>query len=363
MPENLQKPTNDNQSSELENIIQNFTNEATSNLQQLLDSGAEITAQLTESVNTQVQELLDNTLKGAGNSLADLAENPVVRSLTNFFGADWLKAIIGEVDAKSLQESVITLQQKYPSESPDEIAHRIMVNKAIQAGSIGLVTNAIPPLAAALFAIDLATTTRLQTEMIYQIAAAYGLDLSDPVRRGEVLAIFGLSMGGSSALKVGLGLVEIIPGVGIVVGASSNAVLLYALGYAACRFYETKIHPEYPQLTSEQFSQESEAYLESALEQEKIMDQIIMHLILARYPDKNWSDIIPELQQENFSSRSIEAISKHIQNPQPLEQLLEQLHPDFAPPLLAQCQQIVHNGEREVSAKEQEILDAISRLN
>ncbi|MGF1494942.1 MAG: YcjF family protein [Microcoleaceae cyanobacterium] len=360
MVENFHRSSDESQSSELDEVIKSFANEAASNLQNLIEAGTEVTTQLTEDVSVQVQQLLENALKETGNNLTSIAENPVVRSLTNFFGTGWLRTILGEVDTEALQKRVTELQQKYPSESSDQIAHRVILGKAIQAGGVGIVTNAIPPLAAALFAVDLATTTRLQTEMVYQIAGAYGLDLDDPIRRGEVLAIFGLSLGGSSALKVGLGLVEIIPGVGIIVGASSNAVLLYVLGYAARRFYEAKLHPEQPVLTPQEFSEENEAYLQSALEQEKVMDQILMHLVLARYPDKDWSDIIPELQKENLSPRSIHAISNHIQDHQPLDQLLERLDSDFAPPLFAQCRRIVQNGDAEVSPKEQEILDKIA---
>ena len=75
--------------------------------------------------------------------------------------------------------------------------------------------------------------------MVYEIAAAYGLDLDEPARRGEVLAIFGLSLG-ADVLKTGLTVVEIIPGIGAVVGASTNAAMLYVLGQTACRFYEQK---------------------------------------------------------------------------------------------------------------------------
>jgi uncharacterized protein (DUF697 family) len=55
-----------------------------------------------------------------------------------------------------------------------------------------------------------------------------------------VLAIFGLSVGGSGTLKAGLSFVELLPVVGAVVGASSDAALLYSLGYVARQFYETK---------------------------------------------------------------------------------------------------------------------------
>jgi uncharacterized protein (DUF697 family) len=95
-------------------------------------------------------------------------------------------------------------------------------------------------LALTLFGIELAAITALQGEMVYRIAAAYGFSLKDPARRGEGLAIFGLSVGGSGTLKVGLSFVELLPVIGTVVGASSNAALLYSLGYVACRFYEAK---------------------------------------------------------------------------------------------------------------------------
>jgi uncharacterized protein (DUF697 family) len=49
-------------------------------------------------------------------------------------------------------------------------------------------------------------------------------------------------MGGSGVLKGGLSFVELIPVIGAVVGASSNATLIYSLGYIACRFYEAKRH-------------------------------------------------------------------------------------------------------------------------
>ncbi|WP_425365352.1 hypothetical protein [Gloeothece verrucosa] len=76
--------------------------------------------------------------------------------------------------------------------------------------------------------------------MIYEIAAAYDQDLQDQARQGEVLAIFGLALGGRNALKAGLGFMRNIPLAGAMIGASTNATMLYTLGYTACRFYEAK---------------------------------------------------------------------------------------------------------------------------
>jgi len=52
--------------------------------------------------------------------------------------------------------------------------------KATYAGG-GLASSILPGVALALLAVDLAATTQLQSEMVYQIAVAYGLD-KDPAQ-------------------------------------------------------------------------------------------------------------------------------------------------------------------------------------
>lgn len=110
----------------------------------------------------------------------------------------------------------------------------------MRAAGIGLVTNFVPPLALLLFAVDLGAIAALQAEMIYRIAAIYGFPPHEPTRRGEVLTIWGLSIGGSGMVKTGLSLVELLPGIGTVVGITSDAALLSGLGYLASQFYQTK---------------------------------------------------------------------------------------------------------------------------
>ncbi len=184
-------PSVNSQNESPDAAISSFASETASHVQNAINATVETATQVAETTVEQAQQLLEQATRGTGNTLAMIADNPLVQSLTKLFGADWIKAILGEVNLKKAQESVEKIRQKYPDETPNEIAHRIILEKSIHAGGVGLVTNIIPPIAAALFAIDLATTTRLQAEMIYQIAAAYGLDLKDSARRGEVLAIFG----------------------------------------------------------------------------------------------------------------------------------------------------------------------------
>jgi uncharacterized protein (DUF697 family) len=163
---------------------------------------------------------------------------------------DWLVRLIDQVDLVKAETVVRRLQQQYPNEQPSEIAHRLMVDKALLAGGTGFASSLVPGAAVALLAVDFTATLLLQAEMVYQIACAYGLDLQDPVRKGEILAIFGLSLGSSQILnmgvnyaaKAGLSVLQNVPVAGAVIGASTNAVMLYALGYGACRFYEAKLH-------------------------------------------------------------------------------------------------------------------------
>jgi uncharacterized protein (DUF697 family) len=138
------------------------------------------------------------------------------------------------------------LQQQYANEQPSEIAHRIIVTKGILAAGFGLVSNLLPGAGLAAGVFDLAGIMLLQAEMVYQIACVYGLDLQDPARKAEILAIFGLSFSSEQTLKFGISYaakagLSFVPVAGAVVGAGSNAAIVYALGYGACRFYETKL--------------------------------------------------------------------------------------------------------------------------
>jgi len=195
-----------------------------------------------ETVAPLALQFVEQGTETVGKIVAPIAENQFVKYVSKVPGLSWLLTALGQVDLEVAQKEVDKLRQDYPFETPEEIAHRIVVDAALKAGGIGLVVNFIPPLALTLFAVDIAAITAIQAEMIYRIASAYGFSLQDSTRRGEVLAIFGLSLGGSGTLKVGLGLVELLPVVGAVIGASSNTALIYSLGFAACRFYEAKLN-------------------------------------------------------------------------------------------------------------------------
>lgn len=193
-----------------------------------------------KTVGPAAQRFVEQGTETVGKIVTPIAENPLIKFATKVPGINLLLSALGHVDVDKAQNEVDKLRQEYPLDTPEQLANRIIGDTALKAGGIGLLTNFVPPLALTLFGIELAAITALQAEMVYRIAAAYGFSLKDPARRGEALAIFGLSVGGSGTLKLGLSFVELLPVIGTVVGASSNAALLYSLGYVACRYYEAK---------------------------------------------------------------------------------------------------------------------------
>ncbi|NJM71488.1 MAG: hypothetical protein HC862_15370 [Scytonema sp. RU_4_4] len=324
---------------------------------------AETAADVGEATAKQTHKVIEQATHTAGQVAERIGENWLIRKLSGFLNLNWLFGAVDTVNLDKAEAEVKKLKQKYPNESPRQIAHRIMVEKATKAGGIGLATSVLPGVAAALLAIDFAATTELQSEMVYQIATIYGLDLKDSARKGEVLAIFGLALGGSRLLKAaGLGLLRNIPFAGAVIGTSANATMIYSLGYAACRFYEAKLDASKSLIseeTLETLKQQSENYLEKAIAQEAVMDKVLVHFILASYPEKTWEEILTELEALNLSSTSLEVISGNIKSPQPLDILLTQLNRDFAIPLLAQCYKIA-KVKGEMTPVAQNIIDAIA---
>ena len=193
-----------------------------------------------QAVADTLHQMVEQGTETLGAVVTPIAENPLVRQATRVPGLSWLMAALGQVNVEKVQLQVEELRQKYPLETAEQLAERVIAETAWRAAGVGLVTNFAPPLALFLAAVDVGAVAALQADMIYRIASIYGFSVHDPARRGEVLALWGVSAGGSGVLKTGLSFVELIPGLGMVVGITSDAALLYGLGWVALRFYETK---------------------------------------------------------------------------------------------------------------------------
>ena len=307
---------------------------------------------LSETLTTETQKILEKTTVSTGQTLDWIASNPILKSADNIIGLDWLMTFLGQADTAKIQADVEAMRSQYPQESPNQIAHRLIIQKTWKGGRLGLLTNIIPPIAALFLGIELIATTKLQTEMVYEIAAAYGLDLDEPARRGEILAIFGLSLG-ADAIKTGLTVVEIIPGIGAVVGASTNAAMLYVLGQTACRFYEEKV--AHTKIASMQ--QLTNTDWQIALKQSEIMDRILAQMVKISYPDENWLKVLPIIK--NISPASVATIAQNLEREENIPKLLTELIPEFAPLTLRRCYDIAKSNGN-ITLEEQEILSQIA---
>ncbi len=309
-------------------------------------------SKLSENLTAETQKIIEQTTASTGQTLDWIASNPILKSADLIIGLDWLMTFLGQADTAKIEKTVELMRSQYPQETPREIAHRLIVQKTLKGGRLGLLTNIIPPIAALFLGIELVATTKLQTEMVYEIASAYGMDLDEPARRGEILAIFGLSLG-ADAIKTSLTLVEMIPGIGAVVGASTNAAMLYVLGQTACRFYEEK--SDRADIASMQ--QLTDTDWQVALHQSKIMDRILAEMVKVSYPDENWSEILPVVKE--ISPASTATIAGYIEQPQVLSALLDELIPEFATLTLNRCYDIAQSNGN-ITLKEQEILSQIA---
>jgi HJR/Mrr/RecB family endonuclease/uncharacterized protein (DUF697 family) len=307
---------------------------------------------------------LGKVSKEIGSTFNLVRRNPLLQKLTKSFKLDALLSVLAAVDIAQAEADVRALQQQYPDEKPDEIAHRIILSKTLLVAGSGLASSLVPGAALALAGVDLATTTMLSAELVYQVAAAYGKDLQSIDRQGEALAILGLSTGGNFAIQAGINLVGTIPVAGAVINASASAAMMYALGYGACRFYEANLNAETSEANLEVFEEilqtEAEEYLEQAIAQKKGMDWILAHMVLAGNPEKTWEALLPELQAAHFSPDSLAEISANIQHPPSVEMLLEQIDRDFAIVLLERCHTIA-NLDGKITPEEARILDLISQ--
>ena len=302
-----------------------------------------------------------------GSALGSISQSPILKKLTENFKIDWLVNAINKVDVVTAEAQVRELQRQYPHEKPQEIAHRLMVEKALLAAGSGLVSSLVPGAALALAGMDLAAMTALSAELVYQIAAAYGQDLQSSDRQKEVVAIFGLSLGSNLAIEAGVTLVSNIPLAGAVINASASATMIYALGYGACRFYEADIDSSKIETKLEDLREvlqaESEQYLEKAIAQETVMDWILVYVVYTTQKFTRWDELLPQLQAANLNPKSlaeIEAVKNKSKLPPKLDILLAQLELDFAEPLLKRCTEMIE-ADGEINEQEGKILLTIQR--
>ncbi len=113
---------------------------------------------ITEALTTETQKFLEETTASTGQTLEWIASNPILKAADNTIGLDWLMAFLGKVDVAQVQQIVAQVRSQYPTETPNQIAHRLIIQKAWLGGRLGLLTNIIPPIAALFLGVELIAT-------------------------------------------------------------------------------------------------------------------------------------------------------------------------------------------------------------
>ncbi len=198
------------------------------------------TANTGNAVVSRFQPLFEPVTATVGSVVGPIANLPFIRFATALPGMKWLLAALGQVNVAEVRSQVDDLRQQYPQADKRALAQRVMAETALRAAGVGLATNLAPSIAFALTLVDIGAIAALQANMIYRIATIYGYSPTDHDRRGEVLAIWLLSSSASGMVKSGMSILELIPGLGAVLGIATDTSLVYSVGYFACRYYETK---------------------------------------------------------------------------------------------------------------------------
>lgn len=228
-------------------------------------------AALTKRIKQGIYGAIKTSGAFVGGAIEAVEDSKAYQLVTDKLGINWLFNRIVSVDLTKTHKQVDKIRKKYPDATPAELADRLIKHKAHYIGTLGFATGAVPGLVPALV-VDMIANVSVQTELIYEIALVYGMDLEDETRKGEVLTLIALGAGGTklaeSSLKVALEVysrklvpklantllrplsvligkkvveryaLRLVPVLGAITGAAINASVVTLVGKGAKSFYE-----------------------------------------------------------------------------------------------------------------------------
>lgn len=171
------------------------------------------------------------------NHLRNDADTDAWNSLT-----EWINSSMLDLDLDAAKNSAITLKKFHSTEDPLSAARTLIVLKSLQAAAVDL-TRSIPhaeEVISSLTEVELSTLAKLCTEMVYQIAVIYNMDFRISEQQAEILTVFGLALIGERAIEAGIGWLKRGNLTSIMLSASAKALMIYAVGHAACIYYQNK---------------------------------------------------------------------------------------------------------------------------
>ena len=121
----------------------------TQTVQGVIGAAAQQATTTGEETAAAAHKLIEVTTETVGRTVEPVASNPLVDYMAKIPGLSWLLNALGKVDTHKAQQEIEQLKQKYPDDTPEQIAHRVIAGTALAAAGTGLATNIIPPVAVA----------------------------------------------------------------------------------------------------------------------------------------------------------------------------------------------------------------------
>jgi hypothetical protein len=172
-----------------------------------------------------------------------IAENKKLQGMgTEEFFYFFLRMRKGEV-----RRIVGLLQTRYPNESPEQLAERLIASKsrlALLGGTLLNLPALMPGVGSSLTLAGVVGATSLLTRMnlylINEIALVFGEDIDDTARIGDMMAVAGATAISSAAPSFVGKYLGLSPWTLLPAGALSSAAATNMIGYAAIRHFRGK---------------------------------------------------------------------------------------------------------------------------
>jgi hypothetical protein len=172
---------------------------------------------------------------------------------------DRITKAISHADEAAAAQRVANLRASRPEATRAELVEILIRQKCLQTGAVGAVTSSasmIPGLGTIVsltfgVAADIGLTFKMQAELVLEIAAAHGHQLSPTEKRNAVLIVTGISSGANKLLeKAGeqiakkaterlaeKSIAKAIPVLGVAASAGSNILSTYIIGQRANAYF------------------------------------------------------------------------------------------------------------------------------
>ncbi|MBI2214554.1 MAG: EcsC family protein [Acidobacteria bacterium] len=107
-----------------------------------------------------------------------------------------LERLLREIDQDEIVNAVEQLKEKYPGETREELARRLLIKGAVKTATVGTAAGAIGgPMALLAMGPDIFTLVREQSRLVLSIAVLYGQRPKVDERLREVLAVLAVATG------------------------------------------------------------------------------------------------------------------------------------------------------------------------